>query len=474
MTGEKASKKALFLLLFLVLGVRIAYLAVFHDRVFLGPSTQYDQAFVAIHLLEGKGVRTYKEPPAVVESADPSRLIDPERYAPPSEETVPYIKEVTGYAGFLALVWKIAGAKLWIYPQTVQALFEMLVALGLYLLTLKSFGRRAAFWTGLGFALLVFEARSSVVPYKDIFLLYIMLGIAFPSRLLFLRRRRPLLLFAVIAMLAGAGFYFMPSIALYPFFLAIVLVFARRVDLKTGAVCLLVAAFVMGLAVYPYQAYVRAHRGEPGVQEPLFWYRFWLGTKVESFASTQEERFQDYFREKLPATGLTLEQFCKREFLAEVKANPPKYAVRTVKKFFSGMFLVYANAGDCTMGTSWARFKTVNPKAGFMDYVKVHPARVLGMGLGTLSVSVLFPLALVAAAILVRRKRGAEALLFLHVPLYFLLLHMFFHYEARYLLGALPGSLPLIGFLLGDVLLIPRIREKKSLHGFRNHFGGRP
>jgi len=72
---------------------------------------------------------------------------------------------------------------------------------------------------------------------------------------------------------------------------------------------------------------------------------------------------------------------------------------------------------------------------------------------------------LLAAAILVRAKRGAEALLFLHVPLYFLLLHMFFHYEARYLLGTLPGSLP----------LIPRIREKKSLHGFRNHLeGGRP
>jgi hypothetical protein len=255
---------------------------------------------------------------------------------------------VTGYAGFLAL---------------------------------KSFGRRAAFWTGL--------------------------GIAFPSRLLFLRRGRPLLLFAAIAMLTGAGFRFMPSIALYPFFLAIVLVLARRVDLKTGAACLLAAAVVMGLAVYPYRGYVRAHRGEPGVQEPLFWYRFWLGTKVEPFASTQEERFQDFFREKLPATGLTLEQFCKREFLAEVKANPPKYAVRTAKKLSSGMFLVYANAGDCTMETSWARFKTVNPKAGFMDYVKAYPARVLGMGLGTLP-------------------------------------------------------------------LIPRILEKKSLHGFRNHLGGRP
>jgi hypothetical protein len=84
------------------------------------------------------------------------------------------------------------------------------------------------------------------------------------------------------------------------------------------------------------------------------------------------------------------------------------------------------------------------------------------MGLGTLSVSVLFPLALVAASILVRRKRGVEALLFLQIPLYFLLLHMFFHYEARYLLGTLPGSLPLIGFLFGDVLPIRRFRERST------------
>jgi hypothetical protein len=281
MIEEKASKKAIFLLLFLVLGVRIAYLAVFHDRVFLGPSTQYDQAFVAIHLLKGEGVRTYKEPPRVVESADPSRLIDPERYAPPSEETFPYIKEVTGYAGFLALVWKITGTKLWIHPQAMQVLFETLVALGLYLLALKSFGRRAAFWTALGFAFL--------------------------SRLLFLRRGRPLFVFAAVAVLAAAGFHFMPSVALYPFFLAFVLALARRVNLKTGAACLLVAA-----------------------------------------------------------------------------------------------------------------------------------------------------------AIPVRRKRGAEALLFLHIPLYFLLLHMFFHYEARYLLGTLPGSLPLIGFLFGDVLPILRFRERST------------
>lgn len=462
MTGEKASKKAIFLLLFLVLGVRIAYLLVFHDRVFLGPSTQYDQAFVAIHLLEGEGVRTYKEPPRVVESAEPSRLIDPERYVPPSEETVPYIKEVTGYAGFLALVWKITGTKLWVYPQAMQVLFEVLVALGLYFLALKSFGRRPAFWTALGFAFLFFEARSSVVPYKDIFLLYAMLGIAFLSRSLFLHRERSLFRFTAVAVLAAAGFHFMPSVALYPFFLAFILVLARRLDLKTGAACLLVAAVVMGLAVYPYQAFVRAHRDEPGVPEPLFWYRFWLGTKVESFASTEEERFQDFFREKLSATGLTLEQFCKREFLAEVKADPAKYAARTVKKLLSGMFLVYANAGDCTWETSWAHFKGVNPGAGFKDYVKAHPARVLGMGLGTLSVSVLFPLALVAAAILVRRKRGVEALLFLHIPLYFLLLHMFFHYEARYLLGTLPGSLPLIGFLFGDVLPIRRFRERST------------
>jgi hypothetical protein len=71
------------------------------------------------------------------------------------------------------------------------------------------------------------------------------------------------------------------------------------------------------LALYSCQAYVRAHRGESGVPEPLFWYRFWLGTKVESFASTQEERFQDYYEARyllgtLPGSVLPILRFRER------------------------------------------------------------------------------------------------------------------------------------------------------------------
>ena len=70
------------------------------------------------------------------------------------------------------------------------------------------------------------------------------------------------------------------------------------------------------------------------------------------------------------------------------------------------------------------------------------------MILGTLSASLLFPLAAAGAVLLLRSRKVVLALAFLHIPLYYVLLHMFFHYEARYLLGTLPGSLPLIGWLL--------------------------
>ena len=155
MTGEKASKKSLFSCSsFWCWECGSLTSPSSTTGSFLGRRPSTTRRSSPSTSWKAEGVRTYKEPPPVVESADPSRLIDPERYVPPSEETVPYIKEVTGYAGFLALVWKITGTKLWIYPQAMQVLFEMLVALGLYLLALKSFGRKAAFWTALGFAFL--------------------------------------------------------------------------------------------------------------------------------------------------------------------------------------------------------------------------------------------------------------------------------------------------------------------------------
>ena len=57
-------------------------------------------------------------------------------------------------------------------------------------------------------------------------------------------------------------------------------------------------------------------------------------------------------------------------------------------------------------------------------------------------------LPMAAAFLLIRARKSAVAVFFLHIPLYYILLHMAFHYEARYLLGTLPGYLPLIGYLL--------------------------
>jgi hypothetical protein len=78
------------------------------------------------------------------------------------------------------------------------------------------------------------------------------------------------------------------------------------------------------------------------------------------------------------------------------------------------------------------------------------------MGLGTLSASILFPTALVALFLLRRENKTAVGLFFLTVPVYFLLVLMFFHYEARYLTGSLVGYLPLAGYALS------RIRPQKQ------------
>jgi len=46
------SKASLFFLLFFVLIVRVIFLGLFHDQVVLGPSTLFDQSYIALNTLE--------------------------------------------------------------------------------------------------------------------------------------------------------------------------------------------------------------------------------------------------------------------------------------------------------------------------------------------------------------------------------------------------------------------------------------
>jgi 4-amino-4-deoxy-L-arabinose transferase-like glycosyltransferase len=439
---------SLIALLILVLAVRLGFLALFHHQVFSGPSTQFEQAFVAMNLLDGKGVRIFQEFPPTVEASDPTRMIDPERYEMRSPALQSYIREVPGYALFLAGVWQIFGAKRWIYAEIIQIIFEVFAAYGLYVLAKKFFGQRAGLLTVLVFALLFYEARVSVIPYRDIWLLYVMVGITLCASRIFLQEGRPWLWFIWISLGTGVGYYLMPSIVLYPAFLTLMLWMMKRIQFGAAITFLLIAVTIVGLMVWPHQSYVRAHRNDPGIAPPLFWYNLWLGNQVSRFYSTEEERFQEYFRDKMQATGKNIEELCQEEFLASVKAHPISYALHTSKKLLYGIFLVYGNAGDATYPRSWSYFKTQNPQGSFSTYVQTYPLRIVGMGLGTLSASILFPTALIALFLLRREHKGAVGLFFFTVPLYFLLVLMFFHYEARYLTGTLAGYLPLAGYAL--------------------------
>jgi 4-amino-4-deoxy-L-arabinose transferase-like glycosyltransferase len=428
--------------------VRLGFLGLFQDQVFSGPSTQFEQAFVATNLVDGKGLQIFQEFPPTLEASDPTRMLDPERYQPPTAALQPYIREVPGYAFFLATVWEIFGAKRWIYAQIVQVIFEVLAAWGLYVLTKKFFGQKAGWLTVLVFACLFFEARISVVPARDIFLLYLMLAITLCASRIFLHRDYQWIWFVGLCAVTGLGYYMTPTIVLYPFFLTLMLWLMARVTSRTALTFMATAIMVVGLMIWPYQNYVQAHRHEPGISPPLFWYNLWLGNQVSTFYSTQEERFEDYFRTQTQATGKHMEDICRDEFLTYVRAHPIAYAVHTLKKLPYGTFLVYGNAGDATYPRSWNYFKSQHPQASFSTYAQSQPLRIVGMVLGTLSASLLFPTALVALFLLARQQRASVGLFFFSVPVYFLLVLMFFHYDARYLTGTLAGYLPLAGYTL--------------------------
>ena len=441
----------LIVLLTLVLGVRLGFLVLFHGQIFSGPSTQFEQAFVAMNLLDGRGIKIFQEFPPTVEVSDPTRMIDPERYEVRSPALQSYIREVPGYAVLLAGIWTIFGAKLWIYAEIIQIICEVFAAFGLYVLAKKYFGQHAGLLTVLVFALLFYEARVSVIPYRDLWLLYVMIVITLGASRIFLQPGRPWLWFIMVSVGTGVGYYLTPSIILYPLFLTVVLWMMKRIPFGMAVTFLLIAVTIVGLMVWPHQSYVRTHRNDPGISPPLFWYHLWLGTQVRSFYSTEEERFQEYFRDRLQTTGKNMEEISKEEFLAYVKAYPLPYALHTVKKLLYGTFLVYGNAGDATYPKSWSYFKTQHPQGSFSTYARTYPLRIVGMCLGTLSASILFPTALIALFLLWREHKAAIGLFFLTAPLYFLLVLMFFHYEARYLTGTLVGYLPLAGYALSRI-----------------------
>ncbi|MFC2167182.1 glycosyltransferase family 39 protein [Acidobacteriota bacterium] len=328
--NSRNSKSTLLFLLFFVLIVRVVFLGLFHDQVFLGPSTLFDQSYVAINILDGQGIKTFASPPQSVNPSETSQLIDPENYVLVSSLLVPYVKDVTGYALFLAFLWLLSGAKLWIFAQIVQILFDVVVALGLFYLAKKYFGKRAAYFSVFVFSILFFEARASVVPYKDIFNLYIMLAITLLGSLIFFQKRKKIICFLGICFLTGLGYYFMPSIVLYPFFLIVFLVILKRIPWKVGVTFLLLAGIVVGLLVFPNSTYVRSYKDNPQIAKPYFWYRFWLGTKIDAFYSTQEERFQEYFAEKIEATGLSIEAICKQEFFETSRKVCPQHRKKTI------------------------------------------------------------------------------------------------------------------------------------------------
>ena len=190
----------------------------------------------------------------------------------------------------------------------------------------------------LVFAFVLYEARVSIIPYKDIFLLYLMFVITLCASRIFLQKDWPPLWFSLVCVGTGIGYYFTPTMVLYPVFLTLMLWLLKRIRLSMAVTFLLIAIMVVGLMVWPHYNYMRAHRNDPRITPPLLWYKLWLGNQVSKFYSTEEGRFQDYFRERMQATGKNIEDISKEEFLAYVNANPIPYALHTAKSSSMGPF----------------------------------------------------------------------------------------------------------------------------------------
>jgi hypothetical protein len=266
-----------------------------------------------------------------------------------------------------------------------------------------------------------------------------MLVITLWASQIFLQEDWPPLWFGLVCIGTGVGYYFMPTIALFPVFLTPMLWLLKRIRLSMAVTFLLIAFTIVGLMVWPHQSYVRAHRNDPGITPPVFWYNLWLGNQASRFYSTEEERFQEYFRDRTQATGKSSEDISKEEFLASVSAHPIPYALHTVKKLLHGNLSRSMGTQGRHISEELSHFKTQNPRKVFRH----TPERILCESLVWASArsrrpsSFNRPCRPFPAQARAQNRVG----LFFTVPVHFLLILMFFHYEARYLTGTLGYSL---------------------------------
>jgi len=453
--------------LLLSLSVRVPLLITQHDAYLTGGIVT-SMGLVARNLLEGRGLAETTGPPEIFQLDDlqfrEGRLRDIREFPnPPDQTTKPLIQRMPGYPALLALIWKVTGSYTYLPVQILQVLLSALLPLLLYDAARRLFGRSAGLASGVLGALNVPEARLSVVPLYDWWLIPL---VAFIAWLLVRTATRgyPVRDFIVMGLAVAAGVYFKPTVLVLPLF-----VLAALLPRLPWRPVLLRGALAFGipiLALVPWA--VRNDRifHRPILTGTFLWPTIWegFGEVPNDFGAYLDDRatyIQAVAGRKLLVYGTPEYDDHFRPKVIRVFASRPGFVASLwIRRLVRGLLFP---------GNPWGIPWVEDPEASFTRFQATRGggmAAYLMARPGTALVKVAqrvwepFLLCMAFLALVVDRSRWKEFLPLVALPVFLLAVYVPLHIEGRYLLPGtqiwiLFAAAPLSAWLLPDRDLSP-------------------
>jgi 4-amino-4-deoxy-L-arabinose transferase-like glycosyltransferase len=406
---------------------------------------------VARNLLSGRGLVETTGPNEILQLYDVQlserRLRDIADFPdPPGQTFTPLIQRMPGYPALLAVLWRGPGSGRYLPVQLLQVSLSCLLPLLLYGAGRRLFGELAGRIAGILSCLNFAEARLSVVPLYDWWIIFLM-GLVLWLLSLAMKRAYPVHWFALLGAGFAAGAYFKSTVIAVPFFLGLSLI--PLMGLRRAALRGVLLLGLPLLSLLPWAMRNERIFERPILTNTFFWPSIWegFGEVGNPYGAILDDR-RTYLVALSEDRGLQYaspeyDDFFREKVIRAYEGRPGFVASLWIDRLWRGLL---------NPGNPWGIAGADEPEAAYtvfraggggspIDYVRARPWVSLIKILQRLWDPFLISLTLVT--LFVDRHRWREFLPWLSIPVAFLAVTIPIHLEGRYLL---PGSLVFLLF----------------------------
>lgn len=430
-------RKKLVLVFLLALCVRFTLLGFLHHTYFFSGITVGD-GDIAHHLSTGKGFVINKEFVNIVASRQnqTQRLWDYEDFERPEEEKlVPYWYSLPGYAGLLAITYRIFGHERYIYLQILQAIADSSLIFFIYWIAAWFFNPGVGLFSALLFALWIPEARLSVAALHDALMTSVLVLAAF-FWIKYVATNSKWFALALAAIL-GLGCFVRSDYIFFPVFFGMAL-YLYKGDFKKSLMFTVTGLAVIFVVLSPWG--IRNYRlfGRFQVTRAVLWQSVWegFGEFANPFGAVLDDGVT-FHQVKKDHPGVEYDspqyqEILKVKVIRALKSHPMWY-IRMLPKRLANMLLLrnFNNWGfPIDPKLSYRKLKV--PLYMYLKYILKYPNQFFYRLIERVFEPLLFLLALLG--VWVYKREWRKILLVLCIPLYGVLSHLPVYWEPRYIL----------------------------------------